>query len=374
MLFDALLLVRQRRWTTVVDRVAAVDRECPTENGVDIPVSNPSQRKVESDIAAPPASAGRSPFALGMIAGLAAALLWGGGSVVSRHLVSQRLDPLDLALLRYIGCFPIAAIALLMFREKVRLDVSWSRLAALLFLAGPPYHVFVIGGYAHATAGAGALIITGLMQVFSLAVPLLLAGTRPKWAAVIGAALAILGLAIFSTDLAAGFSFTPTGLAIFSTAALGWALLTYYVRTWKIDALQLTNALALWSPLFLPLYLWFRPTGPDFSGPVSETALQLVYHGILVAYGATLLFFVAVRHVGIPIAAVIQALAPGLAAVMGALILGELLSAPRLAGIVIVIAGIVVTSAGAQIRQSLTARFRPPAAPTAVAAQPATRH
>jgi drug/metabolite transporter (DMT)-like permease len=292
-------------------------------------------------------------FILGMLAGLAAALLWGGGSVVSRHLVSQKLDPMDLALLRYIGCFPIAAVALLLFRERVRLDVSWFRLGVLLLLAGPPYHVFVIGGYAHATAGAGALIITGLMQVFSLAVPLLLVGTRPGLAPVVGAALAILGLGVFSTDMAAGFSFTPLGLAIFSIAALGWALLTYYVKLWKIDPLQLTNALALWSPLFLPLYLWFQPS-PNFSGPISETLLQLVYHGILVAYGATLLFFVAVRHVGISTAAVIQALAPGLAAFMGALLLGEFLSPVRLLGIAIVIAGIIVTSVGAKIWTQLS--------------------
>ncbi len=301
----------------------------------------------------------RLRFALGMLAGLSAALLWGGGSVVSRHLVSQKLDPMDLALLRYIGCFPIALAALLLFRDRVRLDVSWFRLAILLLLAGPPYHVFVIGGYAHATAGAGALIITGLMQVFSLGVPLLLVGTRPGLAPVIGASLAIFGLGIFSTDMASGFSFTPLGLAIFSIAALGWALLTYYVRLWKIDPLQLTNALALWSPLFLPLYLWFQPA-PNFSGPVSETLLQLVYHGILVAYGATLLFFVAVRQLGISTAAVIQALAPGLAAVMGALLLGEMLSPTRLTGIGIVIAGIVVTSVGAKAWEALSrARGRP---------------
>jgi drug/metabolite transporter (DMT)-like permease len=290
----------------------------------------------------------RLNFALGMLAGLAAALLWGGGSVVSRHLVSQKLDPMDLALLRYIGCFPIALAALMMFRDRVRLDISWFRLAVLLLLAGPPYHVFVIGGYAHATAGAGALIITGLMQVFSLGVPLLLLGTRPGIAPVIGASLAILGLAVFSTDMASGFSFSALGLAIFSIAALGWALLTYYVRQWKIDPLQLTNALALWSPVFLPLYLIFQPA-PNFSGPISETLLQLVYHGILVAYGATLLFFVAVRKLGISTAAVIQALAPGLAALMGALLLGEGLSPTRLTGIAIVIAGVIVTSVGAKI-------------------------
>jgi drug/metabolite transporter (DMT)-like permease len=295
-----------------------------------------------------PAASGQGRLLLGMAAGLAAALLWGGGSVVSRHLVTQRLDPMDLALLRYLGCFPIAALALLLFRERVRLDVSWGRLAALLLLAGPPYHVFVIGGYAHATAGAGALIITGLMQVFSLAVPLILLGTRPGIAPVVGAGLAIMGLAVFSTDMAAGFSFSPLGLAIFSVAALGWALLTYYVRLWKIDPLQLTNALALWSPLFLPLYLCFRP-GPDFSGPVAETLLQLVYHGMLVAYGATLLFFVAVRRLGIATAAVIQALAPGLAAILGALLLGEILSPLRALGMAIVIAGIIATSVGPQL-------------------------
>jgi drug/metabolite transporter (DMT)-like permease len=284
---------------------------------------------------------------IGIICGTLAALLWGGGAVVSRHLVTTQLDSMDMVLLRYAACFPIAVGLLIAFGRRVWLDLPFEKLLVLLLLAGPPYHLLITSGYEQATAGAGSLLTSGLLTVFSLAVPLAFSSptsSKPTLAAVIGATLACMGLATFAAS-GGGPSITPTGFAIFSSAALCWATLNALVRHWRIDPIQLTVALALWSPLFLPVYTSIRPW-QALSGPAADLFLQFVYHGWLVAFAATLLFFVAIRFAGATVAAALQALAPGVSACLGAILLAEPVGQLQIVGLVITIAGVMLASGG----------------------------
>lgn len=274
----------------------------------------------------------------GVIAGLLAALIFGGGAVVSRHLVTVELNPLDLTLLRYLGCFPVALAARLSWAEGVRLELPWRRFAMLLILGGPPYHLLLIAGYLHATAGGGALLVTGLLPVFSVAVAVLLTGSGPPVPALLGGALTLAGIVIFA-GVASEAAFSPLGLAIFCAAALGWALLNHCVGVWRVDPLRLTVALALWSPLFLPAYLLLCPWHalPPMSG---DLLLQFFYHGWLVAFVATMLCFTSVRLAGAQWAAALLALTPLCAAALGAVLLGEPLTLLQLAGAAMTFAGI----------------------------------
>lgn len=280
----------------------------------------------------------------GIAAGLAAAILFAGGAVVSRHLVSAGHSPSDLTLLRYLGCFPFAVVALAVMPAHLRLGVSWPQLLALLAVAGPPYHVLLLSGYAHATSGAGALLVTALVPVLGLAISWLMSGEHPRWQAVVGATLVLAGLVIFG-GLATKASFTPAGLVIFIAAALAWAVLNHLVRIWSVDPLRLTLALALWAPLFMPLYLMSNPAGLSSLEPSADIILQFIYHGIIVAIGATLLFFAAIRNAGADRAAALLALVPPCAAAMGALFLGEAFTATEALGTSITICGIVLASA-----------------------------
>ena len=281
---------------------------------------------------------------IGIICGILAAILWGGAAVVSRYLVTARIDPLDMVLLRYVACFPIAVGLLIAFGRRVWLELPLERLLILLLLAGPPYHLLLTTGYEQATAGAGALLVTGLLTVFSLAVPLAFTTAKPPASAVCGAVLACIGLAVFAAS-GSTRAITPEGFAIFSSAALSWAMLNVLIRRWKIDPVQLTVALALWSPLFLPVYTSIRPW-QGLAGPASELLLQFVYQGWLVAFVATLLFFIAIRYAGAPIAAALQALAPGVSSCLGALLLAEPIGRLQIVGLVITILGVMFASGG----------------------------
>lgn len=281
---------------------------------------------------------------IGIICGTLAAILWGGGAVVSRHLVTAQIDPMDMVLLRYAACFPIAVGLLIAFGRRVWLDIPLERLLVLLLLAGPPYHLLLTTGYEQATAGAGSLLVTGLLTVFSLGVPLAFSNSKPSANALSGAALACVGLAVFAAG-GSGGTITASGFAIFSTAALSWAVLNALIRHWKIDPLRLTVGLALWSPLFLPVYTSIRPW-QALSGPAPELLLQFIYQGWLVAFAATLLFFIAIRYAGAPIAAALQALAPGVSSCLGAALLAEPIGHLQIAGLAITILGVMFASGG----------------------------
>jgi drug/metabolite transporter (DMT)-like permease len=281
---------------------------------------------------------------VGIVCGVLAAVLWGGGAVVSRHLVTAHIDPMDMVLLRYAACFPIAVGLLIAFGRRVWLDIPLERLLILLLLAGPPYHLLLTTGYEEATAGAGSLLVTGLLTVFSLAVPLAFSSAKPSTNAVLGAALACVGLTVFAAS-GSGRSITAPGFAIFSAAALSWAVLNALIRHWKIDPLQLTVGLALWSVLFLPVYTSIRPWHA-LAGPAPELLLQFIYQGWLVAFAATLLFFVAIRYAGAPTAAALQALAPGVSACFGAVLLAEPIGRLQIVGLGITILGVMFASGG----------------------------
>jgi drug/metabolite transporter (DMT)-like permease len=282
--------------------------------------------------------------AIGVLCGVLAAILWGGGAVVSRHLVTAHIDPMDMVLLRYAACFPIAVGLLIAFGRRVWLDIPLERLLVLLLLAGPPYHLLLTTGYEQATAGAGALLTTGLLTIFSLAVPLAFSSAKPSSGAVFGALLACVGLGVFAA-CGSGRTITASGFAIFSTAALSWASLNALIRYWKIDPLQLTVGLALWSVLFLPVYTSIRPWHA-LSGPAPELLLQFVYQGWLVAFVATLLFFIAIRYAGAPTAAALQALAPGVSSGLGAILLAEPIGRLQIVGLAITILGVMFASGG----------------------------
>lgn len=227
--------------------------------------------------------------------------------------------------------------------RRLRLEVPWPRLLALLLVGGPPYHMLLLSGYAHATSGAGALLVTGLVPVLGLAVAYLAACETPRWQAAIGAALILAGLTVFG-GLATTASFTPVGLAIFVLAALAWAVLNQLVRAWSVDPLRLTIALAVWAPLFLPFHLLASPVGLTGLEPSPDLALQFVYHGLLVALAATFLFFAAIRLAGPHRTATLLALVPPFATLFGAAFLGEVLTLSEAAGAAIAVCGIVLTS------------------------------
>jgi drug/metabolite transporter (DMT)-like permease len=281
-----------------------------------------------------------------VLCGIAAAAIWGGGSVVSRYLVSTGAAPVDLTLIRYLVCFPLGLLAILVW-PAARPRIPLPRLLVLTLLAGPPYQFLLLAGYGHATAGAGALLVTGLMPVAACLIGWLAPGPRPAAEAWIGACIGLVGLALFAQGLTDAH-LDARGVLVFSTAAVAWALLGRCARAWAVDPIQLTVALALSSPLFLPA--WYLMTSGSLpSIGTGQLLLQGVYHGTFVAFVATVLYFFAIRGAGAETAACLQAATPIFAAVLGASLLDEPLTPTQAAGAAIVTLGIAIAATGKRL-------------------------
>ena len=291
---------------------------------------------------------------IGAVCGVGAAAIWGGSSVVSRYLITSSFDAADLTFLRYAACFPAALAIYLIWYPRLVNQLSWRAFAVLVLLAGPPFHFLVIAGYAYLPAGLGTVLIAGLLAVFTTFSAPFLGGGPVRSTQVFATGLVLAGLAGLSFQIVGGSGWQAdasgwpmvAGVLIFATAALLWALLNHLIVAWKIDPLAMTINLALTAPLFLPFY-WLLSTGPATGratgADIGDVALQLIYHGLFVALGATFLFFAAVRRIGAGPAAVLLALAPALAVVFGRLFLGETLTALSFAGVAMVLAGFLGT-------------------------------
>jgi drug/metabolite transporter (DMT)-like permease len=283
---------------------------------------------------------------LGIACGLLAATIWGGGAVVSRHLVTAEASPLDLAFWRYAGAFPVACALLLASGRRSWAKWPWYRVIVLLLLAGPPYHLLVIAGYAHAPAGAGSLVISGLLPVFALILLAVSERHVAKLPAQLCAAACILagiGLIGFGAIPHSATDISLGGVAIFTFAAGAWALLNHLVQRWGLEPIDLTLFLACSAPLFLPAY-WISTGAPFPRIPLQDAALQLTYHGILVGIAATYLFFASIQRAGAPIAGGLQALAPAFAVIFGIMLLSEQISGKVALATALIVFGIFLTA------------------------------
>lgn len=319
-----------------------------------------SSPQASADHEAEPPSRGRLLLiAAGLAAGLSAAVIWAAGSVVSRHLMtSSPLSAHDLALVRYAGALPLALLLLAIFPRRLASTVPAARLLVLLLLAGPLYQGLLIYGYGHATAGAGALLIGGLVPVFALILAASLGwGAQHSLSsgAIIGSGLVIAGLWLHAIGLPQTLDVAWTSVVTFATAALMWAVLNHVINAWSVDPLRLTVALVVWSPVFLPLWWMTRPPFDLATVPLEDLALQVVTHGWLTGLVATGLFFFAVRTLGAPVAAIQQATIPAFAAWFGDQALAEHATPLQLSGLALTTTGMVVAILSVAARRRRTA-------------------
>ena len=90
---------------------------------------------------------------VGILCGLAAALIWGAWPVVSRLGVEAALSPYDVAALRF-GVAGLILLPLLLRRAPRALDgLGWPRALLLACGAGVPYVAVTVEGLRYAPAG-----------------------------------------------------------------------------------------------------------------------------------------------------------------------------------------------------------------------------
>ncbi|MGL4323752.1 MAG: DMT family transporter [Beijerinckiaceae bacterium] len=280
----------------------------------------------------------------GTLAALGTCIIAAGWQIVTRNGVTKGLHPLDLVVLRY----AVPALILLpwIISGKLPLKASgWRQTAALVMGGGAPFGFIVMSGSVFAPVAHMGALLPGAMPFMVAVVAALMLGERyDRWRKAGFATIAAGVILIAGPALAEGGHATLIGDALFLCGALFWAVYTVMVRRSGLSPLELTAIVSFWSAL-LAFGMWLIvPGGRLWGAAFSDIAWQLVWQGLVGGFAGTWLFGVAVARLGPAPVAATAALVPALSAIGGWIFLAETVSATAFAGIVTVIAGIILAS------------------------------
>jgi len=270
------------------------------------------------------ASAARRSLVIGVLCGLAVALIWSSWSVATRFAVTTSLGPHDVTFLRF-GVSALFLWPVLMRKGLGIAQIGIVRLSIMVLGAGVPFMLLGSVGMQFAPASHVATLMIGTMPIWVAVLSGLLFGERftqrqlGGMAIVVAGVLCIGGYALLA-DRAAG---EWRGDLLFLLAGLCFASFTVAQRRSGISPWHATALVNVCSAvLFTPVY-FFGFTPKLFTAPLSAVGFQVVAQGILVAILGMYFYTEAVRRLGAPRAAIFGALAPALAVLIGALFLGK---------------------------------------------------
>ena len=272
------------------------------------------------------------------------ALIWGSGFLWIK-LGIRGLSPVEVTLARLVlGSAVLLIVVAIQHGSLPRTPMVWMHIAvAALFGNAAPYLLFAVGEQHVASATAGMLNATTPLWTVVIAL-----GTRHQRAItarqaaglMIGFAGAVL---IFSPwQTAAGL--TSVGAVECLAAAGSYAVSFVYMDRFLarrgigpvvLSACQLGAASVL---LAIALGITGAPA-PELDASVVASILILGLIGTGVAY---VLNYQIIASVGATVAATVTYLLPGVAIVLGFLVLGEHVTLPDLAGIALILAGVAL--------------------------------
>jgi drug/metabolite transporter (DMT)-like permease len=288
--------------------------------------------------------AGRGAFWRGVGFGGLCALFWGIQAVASRQSVHDGLTASDVTIIRFV----VAGLVLLPFAFRLKPfpvgPLGWRRALLLTCVAGAPYSLVLVEGSAYAPAIHSAVIGPGLIPFVAALIGFWFAGERPGAARLAGLALILAGIGLFSWEAVTGAEAREgawRGDLLFLLNAVMWAAFGAMTKSWAVPAVEGTATIAVLSLLSLPLWASFLPSQLAQAG-VSAIALQAVCQGLLVGVLSLIFYTRCVALLGPVGASLFVPLVPVVAALGGVLVLGEMPSALEVAGMAVVVGGMVL--------------------------------
>ena len=275
---------------------------------------------------------------------LAAGVLFGTAGT-AQALGPTGTTPLGVGVLR-IGLGALVLVTALPFRggSVRRLPGRWrSRPMLVTSVAAATYQLCFFAGVSSAGVALGTLVAVGSGPVFAGILGWLVLGQRPARGWLVATAISVLGLALLSVpDVAAG---SPPGLLL--ALGAGFCIGAYNVAARvQLDrgasGLEVTaGSFALGGLLLLPVLA----TQP-LDWLVAPTGLLLaLYLGVATMAVANVLLALGMRHLASGPVATLMLADPVVATLLGVAVLGEHLAPAALAGVVLVLGGLLLQAA-----------------------------
>ena len=284
----------------------------------------------------------RGGLLIGFAAALTTATIWASWYVLTR-LGVQSFDLSVVVLLRYI--LPVLIFAPVLFRIGIfPKGLSKLLLAIVILTGGLGFVMLAAMSLRLSPAAEVAPILPGAPPLFVALYAWLWQRERfGAWRA-IGFAMIACGLLIIVLPPI----WTGGGLQLGHFAALAaafdWAIYTMALRRSKLGAVEVTALISFWCGLVL-LPFGLPPLIEAIQAEkYAGLLLQVLIQGVATGIVATILFAVAVRRLGGPSTTAVTALAPVISAIIAVVILHEYPQPNALAGMVAIVAGVVLAN------------------------------
>lgn len=266
-----------------------------------------------------------------------APIAWGSGYVVTRSLLPAD-SPLWGGVLR---ALPAGLIALLLARRLPRGSWWWRSLVLGTLNVGGFFVLVYVAGQRLPSSLAATLMSASAACMLLFA--WLLLHRRPRLAAVVGAAVGLVGVAVMLGFDAEGAD--PWGVAASLGAMVASSIGFVLTARWGsgVPALSMTAwQLVAGSIVLLPAALLVEGAPPALTAP---SALGFAYLTLIATALAYVAWFAGLRRLSPGVVGVVGLLNPVTGVVLGVAVAGEAFGVPQVVGVGLVLVGIVLGAA-----------------------------
>jgi drug/metabolite transporter (DMT)-like permease len=291
-------------------------------------------------------SSAQPSLSQGYFAIFATIVIWSTPSLFQFYL-NRYYDPWAQNFYRYLtGCLAIAPFVLYRFRSGPRIDLGIIGACLIPALPNVVHQVsqtvalFYVGPGVYTIFTRSSVVITALLAMIFFPEERYVIR---QWQFQVGTLLGLLGaVGVFWFQAGWSAGHVPLhGLAIAFTATFCWALYSVLVKrpSARLGSVRSFGLISLWTSMLLyPLTLAFGKIGtPLHVG--AHVNIVLIISAVLCITIAHVLYYVAIRNIGVALSQTLQLLCPAGALGLSALIFGERLTHAQLWSAAILLLG-----------------------------------
>ncbi len=266
-------------------------------------------------------------------------IIWTGFHLSGRIGADLTLTPFDLTTLR----FAAAGILFLPWLIRNGLGgIGFWQAFLLAMTAGPGFAFFAFAGYQFAPAAHGGAILSGALPLCTAPLAWWLTGERMSAARTVSVSMIFAGVMFLVFDATSQPEANVwIGDVSFFIGAASWSVFAVLARKWGVSPIRSAAIVATFSlATFTPIHLLFLPSN-FLTAPWQEIGAQWLFQGVIVFIGSTFGYPRAVVALGATATATGVALVPAAVTVLAWVWLGETLEMLAIAGVALVVAGIL---------------------------------